>query len=165
MTKQQLAILEAEAKAYSQEIDKLIGHEKHRRIKTAAYYGYLEAAKKYNADPQAAEERIKELEQWQREALLVMNHILDYGQSHPDIKLGQSITSFVIERCKQYDELKAEHAALKERVQGLVDALDALDEIIDMSNAGKTLSHIDSHVAQRARTALQSWNQGKGGGV
>lgn len=35
--------------------------------------------------------------------------------------------------------------------------VDALEEIIKMSNAGKTLSHIDSHVAAKARKAIEQW--------
>lgn len=87
MTKQQLTLLEAEAKAYSHEIDKLIGHEKHRRIKTAAYYGYLEAAKKYNADLRAAEERmermakaLRTIQKWQ---LPSTGKFWDKEETHP----------------------------------------------------------------------------------
>jgi FtsZ-binding cell division protein ZapB len=96
---------------------------------------------------QALQDRNDELEQWKREATLVLNPILDYGQKHPDIKLGQSISTFVVDRCKQYDELKAEnealkvirdssqenydellreHAALKEKADKMRDCLDAV---------------------------------------
>jgi hypothetical protein len=42
-----------------------------------------------------------------------------------------------------------------ERSQKLIAAL---EEIIKMSNAGKTLSHVDSHVAAYARKALAEYN-------
>lgn len=53
------------------------------------------------------QQRIDLLEQWKREASLIIDPIIEYGQRHPDCKLGSSITSFVLERCKQYDDLKA----------------------------------------------------------
>lgn len=61
LSKSLLSQLEADAKAYSEDIDKQIGHEKHRRIKTVAYYSYLEAAKKYQGELQAAEERMERM--------------------------------------------------------------------------------------------------------
>jgi hypothetical protein len=59
-----------------------------------------------------------DLQRWKREACLVIDPIIEYGQRHPDAKLGHSIVTFVIDRCKDYDRLKERcekmEAALKE---------------------------------------------------
>lgn len=73
-------------------------------------------------------EEYKTLHRWKEEAKLVLNPILDYGQSHPDIKLGTSINTFVIERCKEYDKLKERG---KEYTHKLQDQLDILQDEYD----------------------------------
>ena len=60
--------------------------------------------------------------------------------------------------CNKHNETATQLAELVDKVQVLVDAL---EEIIKMSNAGKTLSHIDSHVAAKARKTLEQWKSGK----
>lgn len=67
--------------------------------------------------------QVAQLRQWKKEAMELLNPILDYGQRHPEIKLGASITEFVINKCKQYDELKAENARLKYGHELVTDAL------------------------------------------
>ena len=98
--KQQLAQLEAEAKAYSESIDKQIGHEKHRRIKTAAYYGYLDAAKKYQGEIRAAEclrEAIDNLASKHYQASRFLERILEVHHLGitPSIELLKEIKSFL----------------------------------------------------------------------
>ena len=57
-----------------------------------------------------------------------------------------------------YKQLVAEHAALKERVQGLVDALNGL-----LGYHKKSLAPGLNKILDAAEQALQSWNQVKGG--
>jgi len=55
---------------------------------------------------------IKELKQWKKEAIELLQPILDYGQSkEAGIPLGENITKVVLERCKQ---AKAARTLLKQ---------------------------------------------------
>lgn len=53
------------------------------------------------------EQELNSLRLFKREMTHIINPILDYGQEHPEMKLGKSISEFVLSRAKQYDELKA----------------------------------------------------------
>jgi len=51
-----------------------------------------------------AEQEIAQLKQWKAEATELLNPILDYGQSkEANIPLGKSITTTVLDRCKQFE--------------------------------------------------------------
>lgn len=43
---------------------------------------------------------VLELRQWKKEAMELLNPIMEYGRTHPDIKLGSSTTQFVLNRAK-----------------------------------------------------------------
>lgn len=66
-------------------------------------------------DESPAEQPVAELlqlRQWKKEALLIINPIMEYAQGHKDAKLGSSLTEFVIDRCKELDSLKAEQPGI-----------------------------------------------------
>lgn len=64
--------------------------------------GYEGAGEKYAEKWQAAEWRVKELEQWKKEAAALLNPLLEYGQAH--FPLGRSITQELLRRAKLYKE-------------------------------------------------------------
>lgn len=80
--------------------------------------------------PAEVQRRIDLLEQWKREVTLILDPILEYGQKHSEIKLGSSITSFVLERCKQYDQLKAENAALQKQHEQLKARVEKYEKVL-----------------------------------
>lgn len=51
-----------------------------------------------------AEQEIKQLTQWKKEATLLLDPLLEWGQSQKDIPLGRSITHEVLRRAKLYTE-------------------------------------------------------------
>jgi hypothetical protein len=66
--------------------------------------GYKYAATEYATKQLQEQQEIEQLKQWKAEASALLNPILDYGKSkEAGIPLGESITSVVLERCKQYD--------------------------------------------------------------
>jgi hypothetical protein len=93
---------------------------------------------KLAAEFAALQQEYKALQRWQQEAKLVLYPILEYGQFHTDMKLGQSISTFVIERCKQYDELKAENERLHSSFDNLMTAHERLQKEKLQNEAGIT---------------------------
>ena len=67
----------------------------------------VEILTEYATKLHQVEQEIAQLKQWQIEAIAVLDPILEYGRSkEAGIPLGKSITSAVIERCKQYQQAK-----------------------------------------------------------
>lgn len=57
------------------------------------------------------------LQRWKEEAKALLNPIFEYAQDHPDMKLGGSMIEFVLNRCKEYDKLKAENEGIRHQYQ------------------------------------------------
>lgn len=55
--------------------------------------------------PSSDPAEVQQLRQWKKEATALLDPILEYGLKHPDIKLGQSATSFVLNRAKAAEVL------------------------------------------------------------
>lgn len=115
------------------------------------------------------------LQRWKEEAKVLLNPIFEYAEKHPDMKIGGSMTEFVINRCKEYDKLKAnydhqvginlgvhkewidlkkENAALKEKAEKMAEALE---------HCAKPIEHTDANLAlytrqEIAKRALSSYN-------
>lgn len=67
-----------------------------------------------------AQQEIEQLKRWKAESSELLNPILEYGQSkEAGIKLGESITAIVLERCKQHDKARA----IIEKINGRYGAL------------------------------------------
>src|ERR1043165_3175755 len=78
--------------------------EKQRKYVAAVHEA---GATEYATKLHQAKQEITRLKQWQIEAIAVLDPILEYGRSkEAGIPLGKSITSAVIERCKQYQQAK-----------------------------------------------------------
>lgn len=58
----------------------------------------------YDESP-SSDPEVQQLRQWKKEATALLDPILEYGLKHPDIKLGQSATSFVLNRAKAAEVL------------------------------------------------------------
>lgn len=54
------------------------------------------------------QKEVEELRQWRKEAMAVYDPIHEYAQHHPDIKLGTSMVSFVVDRAKMYDKMQGQ---------------------------------------------------------
>lgn len=66
------------------------------------WWAYKKGAIKYATTSYQAQREIEQLKRWKAEASELLNPILDYGQSkEAAIPLGESITTVVLERCKQ----------------------------------------------------------------
>jgi hypothetical protein len=61
---------------------------------------------------------IEELRRWKMEAAELLAKIHSYAHKHLEIKLGESIVDFVIERAKERDEFKRQNDKLKEQATG-----------------------------------------------
>lgn len=79
--------------------------------------GYYDGAEKYAELWQAAE-------QWKREAKLLLDPLLEWGQAQKDIPLGISITSEILRRAKLWQAAEAKAARYEK----------ALKEIINQAN-------------------------------
>jgi hypothetical protein len=124
------------------------------------------------------------LQRWKEEAKLLLNPIFEYAEMHPYMKIGGSMTEFVINRCKEYDKLKGhyntvydehgklitaleklkpEHAALKEKADKMAEALSKNLEWI-ASTGIKNVAIDDKKgmalysIKHLSQTALSSYN-------
>lgn len=68
------------------------------------------------------QQEVEHLQRWKEEAKLLLNPIFEYAEKHPDMKIGGSMTEFVLNRCKEYDKLKKDIEGYE-----LKEAFDALD--------------------------------------
>lgn len=69
---------------------------------------YKIAAREYATRLHEAQQEIEQLKRWKSEASELLNPILDYGKTkEAGIPLGESITTTVLERCKQADTARA----------------------------------------------------------
>lgn len=59
----------------------------------------------FDESPSSDPAEVQQLRQWKKEATALLDPILEYGLKHPDIKLGQSATSFVLNRAKAAEVL------------------------------------------------------------
>lgn len=123
--------------------------EAYTREKEAEYSARSVAAHSAGATAMyhQSQQRIQELEQWQTEANLVLNPILDWGQSKDaGIKLGQSITIEVLRRAKEYHDLE-------ERAAKLLKAVDELNRY-SSNPSRRELQYINDLTT----AALAAWN-------
>ncbi len=84
--------------------------------------GYIDGATEWAIWKVKHDELRKEtddLNRWKREACMVIDPIIEYGQGHKDAKLGRSITEFVIERCKDYDRIKDKADKMEAALQNI----------------------------------------------
>lgn len=78
-------------------------------VNKGRYYGYIAGATawvqwKVKYDELVAE--VEQLRRWKKEANMLLDPLYEYGRWHPDIKLGESITGFILTRAKERDTLK-----------------------------------------------------------
>lgn len=66
--------------------------------------GYEAAGEKYALKWQEAEQKIKELTQWKKEASWLLDPLLEWGQGRKDIPLGNDITKEILRRAKLFTE-------------------------------------------------------------
>lgn len=66
-----------------------------------------------------------QLKRWKKEQLLVWGPLYDYGLNSGELKVGGSIPTFILERCKQFEQARQ----LLFRLASLVNAEQAPDEI------------------------------------
>jgi hypothetical protein len=79
------------------------------------------------------EQENKELKQWKKEAQLLLNPILEYGQSkEAGIQLGKSITKTVLEQCKQFEQART-----------LLEKITTMDEVRDHDLANEIKTFLD----------------------
>lgn len=69
--------------------------------------GHYDGAEKYAEKWQEAQQQVEQLTQWKKETKLLLDPILDWGQSNKNVPLGASITEEVLSRAKEHDKLKA----------------------------------------------------------
>ena len=89
---------------------------------------------------------VDDLKRWKREACMVIDPIIEYGQGHKDAKLGRSITEFVIERCKEYDRIKDKADKMEAALREIIKDIGSL---------------ADGDIFEIASKALQQWNDEK----
>lgn len=65
---------------------------------------YETGATKYALKWQEAEQKIKELTQWKKEASWLLDPLLEWGQGRKDIPLGNDITKEILRRAKLFTE-------------------------------------------------------------
>jgi hypothetical protein len=74
---------------------------------TAYAEGYAEGwhtgATEYATKLHQEQQENEQLKRWKDEQLLVWGPVLDYGLDSDDLKIGGSISTFVLERCKQFE--------------------------------------------------------------
>lgn len=76
-------------------------HRIHRVIANTALAPYADAVPQEDL-----QKEVEVLRQWKKEAMAVYDPIHEYAQHHPDIKLGASMVSFVVDRAKMYDKMQ-----------------------------------------------------------
>lgn len=98
-----------EAKAYAKSFGR----------KEIGYYSlnYQAGATAYALKIQQAEERIKQLEQWKKEAKLILDPLLDWGQEQKDIPLGKDVTVEILRRAKLYTEAEEMMERMEREIQ------------------------------------------------
>lgn len=59
------------------------------------------------AVPTVEEVELRVLRYWKESAIILLNKISEYAEKHPDIRLGESMVDFVINRARKYDQVAA----------------------------------------------------------
>ena len=65
--------------------------------------GLRDMATEYATKLHEAQEEIEKLESWKRQALEILNPLLDYADKQ-HLKLGSNKTEYILQRCKDHDE-------------------------------------------------------------
>lgn len=68
--------------------------------------GYKTAATAYASKLHQVEQENAELKRWKKEQIALFDPLYDYGMSSKEIKLGESIVTFILNKCREYDKLK-----------------------------------------------------------
>jgi hypothetical protein len=55
----------------------------------------------------ALEEKVRGLEEWKSQAMYLLDPLYEYGDKSKEIKLGESITTFILNRCEKYEAARA----------------------------------------------------------
>lgn len=92
--------------------------------------GYEAAGEKYAALWQAAE-------QWKKEAKLLLDPLLEWGQAQKDIPLGSSITSEILRRAKLYTAAEA-------KIERYEKALKLIEQMSDPGDYYKAICDMKS---------------------
>lgn len=103
------AEVEAEIEAYADEITKPLKMDNDYQVgyNNGMEAGAISAGTHFAEKLHQAQLEIEQLKRWKGEASILLNPILDYGQSkEAGIPYGKSITNTVLERCKQYQQAK-----------------------------------------------------------
>lgn len=119
----------------------------------------------YTAGATPWAEEVERLERWKSEASQLLDPLISYGQSHPDIKLGTGCTEFVLNRAKAYDALLEKTEKLREALEEIADPVLALqkaavadgcllDGAMAMSLAGNA-----PYLRMKAREALEQYKK------
>jgi hypothetical protein len=98
------AEVEAEIEAYADDITKPLKMDNDYQVgyNNGMEAGAISAGTHFAEKLHQANQEIAELKQWKSEAAILLNPILEYGQSkEAGVPLGESITSVLLERCKQ----------------------------------------------------------------
>lgn len=75
---------------------------------------------------QQAEENIKQLEQWKKEATMLLDPLLDWGHAQKDIPLGNDVTVEVLRKAKRYTEAEEMMGRMADRLRVLNERIDVL---------------------------------------
>jgi hypothetical protein len=77
--------------------------------------GIEAGATEYASKLHEIEQKNLELDEWKSQAMYLLNPLYEYGDNSKEIKLGESITTFILSRCKKYDAARTLLEKVKSR--------------------------------------------------
>lgn len=69
-------------------------------------WSYIQGATAYATKLHLVEQENADLKRWKKEQIALYEPLYDYGMASKEIRLGESIVTFILNRCKEYDKLK-----------------------------------------------------------
>jgi hypothetical protein len=116
------------------------------------------AIEEYETKLHLLQQEYEALQRWKEEAKTLLNPIFEYAEKHPDMKIGGSMTEFVINRCKEYDKLKGKCQTLSIKHRLIVLALEdgAKQNIALKEKADKMAEALSKNLEWIASTGIKN---------
>lgn len=84
-------------------------------------------------------QQIRELEAWKQSATNVFGPLIEYGYSLKELKPGQSISAFIIDRCKQFEQMQNDLELQRQRTEILREALRIVSRVLRLTSGHSTV--------------------------
>lgn len=76
----------------------------HCHVGDMEHEAYIAGATEYATKLHQEQQENAELRQWKKEQLLVWGPLHEYGLSCDELKIGESISAFILNRCKRFEQ-------------------------------------------------------------